>query len=184
VKPVAVLFVNRSSHYWHAPGVECFDVKRNALTFAGGVPVVAHPPCRSWGRLRAFAKPREGERELALWALDVVRREGGVLEHPNGSALWREPGMPGAHGVRDRWGGWTMTVSQAWFGHRAPKLTGLYVVGCAPRDLPPYPLILGQAPGRVSRMGKAERERTPEEFGEWLIAVARATHGASTADRR
>lgn len=66
---VAALFVRRDSIYKALPGVDAFDFDRNALSFAGGMPVVAHPPCRSWGRLRAFVTPAPGERDLAIFAL-------------------------------------------------------------------------------------------------------------------
>lgn len=55
---VAALFVRRDSVYKTMSCVDAFDFDRDALTFAGGMPVVAHPPCRSWGRLRQFAKAR------------------------------------------------------------------------------------------------------------------------------
>jgi len=48
---VAVLCVSALSIYKGLPGVECYDPKRDVRTFAGGMPVVAHPPCRSWSAL-------------------------------------------------------------------------------------------------------------------------------------
>lgn len=47
-RPVAVLCVQRRTQYRDLPGVECYDIDRDVRTFAGGMPVVAHPPCRSW----------------------------------------------------------------------------------------------------------------------------------------
>ncbi|MWL55341.1 hypothetical protein GQL84_23735, partial [Escherichia coli] len=61
------------------PECDVFDIERDARTFAGGMPVVAHPPCRAWGRLRKFAKPRPDEKALALFAVAQVRAFGGVL---------------------------------------------------------------------------------------------------------
>lgn len=52
---VAVLWVKPGSHYRTLSGVECFDRERDARTFGGGMPVVAHPPCAQWGRLRMLA---------------------------------------------------------------------------------------------------------------------------------
>ena len=104
---VAVLFARADSHYKTLPGVEVYDMERDARTYDGPWPVVAHPPCRSWGRLRAFAKPRADERNLARMAVAMVREFGGVLEHPAGSTLWPAQRMP-KPGERDQWGGWTL----------------------------------------------------------------------------
>ena len=87
--------------YWSLLGPEnCWDSERDARTYPGGRPVVAHPPCRAWGRLRHLAKPRHDERELAFHALDVVRSEGGVLEHPRASSFWKR-GCPSLAGRSD-----------------------------------------------------------------------------------
>lgn len=53
---VAVLFARADSIYKGLPGVDVYDADRDARTFPGGCPVVAHPPCRAWavsGRLRS-----------------------------------------------------------------------------------------------------------------------------------
>lgn len=106
---VAVLFARADSVYKTMPGLDVWHAARDALTWPGGAPVIAHPPCRSWGNLAHFAKPRHGERELALWAVDQVRIHGGVLEHPATSRLWREKPLP-RPGEIDEWGGWTLPV--------------------------------------------------------------------------
>lgn len=168
----AALYVRADTVYKQIAGVDCWDIDRDARGFDGPLPVVAHPPCRAWGRLRGMAKPRHDEKALGFHAVDCVRRFGGVLEHPAYSLLWDESGMPKpGYGV-DAFGGWTFPVMQQWFGHRAPKSTWLYVVGCNPKDLPGYGIILGLAAGRVELMGRAERERTPKKFAEWLVDLA------------
>ena len=78
---ITVLFARRDSVY-KTMGADVWDADRNALYWRGGNPVVAHPPCRAWGRLRKFAKPQPGELDLARFAVAQVRRYGGVLEHP------------------------------------------------------------------------------------------------------
>jgi len=179
---VAVLFARADSVYKSLPGVDVYDEVRDARTFSGGCSVVAHPPCRAWGRLRGMGKPSDGERDLALWAVDRVRECGGVLEHPAGSLLWREARLP-PPGQRDAFGGLTVGVPQFWFGHRAMKSTLLYLVGVEPCELPAIPLVLGDAPCVVDGRGrpwvtKREREATPVAFARWLVSVARLT-GAS-----
>lgn len=166
---VAALFTRRDSVY-QTLGADCFDVERDARTFDLSCPVVAHPPCRSWGMLSHFAKPRKDERDLAWWAVHVVRLCGGVLEHPLTSRLWREIGVR-TYGVRDQFGGVLVPCDQAWFGHRARKRTGLYVVGPVPSM---SQVDGGVAVTTVERMGRAERERTPVELARWLVDCARA----------
>lgn len=166
---VAALFVRKTNHY-AALGVDCYDIERDALTWQGGCPGIFHPPCRAWGNFSTWAKPREGERDLAHWAMRKARDNGGVVEHPYGSKLWRESGCIG-HGMRDHFGGVLVPVLQAWWGHRAPKKTLLYIVGPIP-DVPYVENV--QTVTTIERMGRPERERTPAPFCTWLVDVARA----------
>ena len=187
MREVAVLFARADSIYKTLPGCDVWDAERDALKWPGGAPVIAHPPCRAWGGLSHMAKPREGERDLALWAVDRVREAGGVLEHPVRSRLWIEKPLP-EPGCIDMWGGWTLIVPQYWFGHRAQKMTRLYLVGIRPADIPPIPLVLGTPAfvvgtsgrradgirsGRQREIKKTEREHTPLAMAVWLVEVAR-----------
>lgn len=162
------------------PNCDVYDIDRDARKFSGGLPIVAHPPCRAWGRLRTFANPRPGEIELAPWAVDQVRQYGGVLEHPAASTLWAHCNLP-APGCFDSVGGWTLGIHQNEFGHRAEKATLLYIVGIKPKDLPEVPIVLGEAShviqsrkrvGYRPHVSKAEREHTPPALAAWLVQVA------------
>ena len=184
---IAVLFARADSIYKTLTGCDVYDIERDARTWPGGCPVVAHPPCRAWGRLRHFAKPRHDERDLGLWAVDRVRKYGGVLEHPASSTLFNAMGIPKPGEKADKWGGWTLPVSQNWWGHRAEKKTWLYIVGIVPAQMPVLPLVLGEASHTISSSGrradgsrlkarpevtKAEREHTPPELALWLVDLA------------
>lgn len=184
---VAALFVRTDSIYKTLPGVDAWDTERDARKWPGGMPCVAHPPCRGWGRLRHMAKASDSEKALALRALDFVDENGGVLEHPYDSTLWAY--------VRDwRRVGYLYTVDQCWWGHKARKRTTLYIVGVDTRDLPPVPIDLGEPTHIVAgglpkdaesakRKRKAwpcrpsvtprEAEATPPAFAEWLVELAR-----------
>jgi len=186
--PVAVLFVRADSVYKSIEGVDAWDAERNALRWSGGMPIVAHPPCRAWGRLKHMANPRPGERELALWAVCMVRIWGGVLEHPAGSGLWEAAKLPPV-GERDGWGGWTLAAPQSWWGHRAEKKTRFYIIGCQPNEIPSVPIVLGDAPcviangttnhipqgesGWRPEVHRWEREATPPALAVWLVELAR-----------
>ncbi|MCB0595475.1 MAG: hypothetical protein KDD28_15390 [Phaeodactylibacter sp.] len=76
-KQVAVLFARNDSIYKSFDICDVYDIDRDARNFSGGLPIVAHPPCRAWGRLRAFAKPLPGEKDLALFSVDMIRKWGG-----------------------------------------------------------------------------------------------------------
>ena len=174
---VAVLYARADSHYKAYPWADVWDAARDARRWPGGAPVVAHPPCRAWGRLRKFAKPRDDERALALHAVEQVRRWGGVLEHPALSTLWDEAGLPKPGNRIDELGGYTIEVDQCHCGHAARKPTWLYVVGCY--SLPVLP-VAPRAPTHSVRGGldslpglsKRSREMTPEPFARWLLAIA------------
>ncbi|QTR47758.1 hypothetical protein J9253_07520 [Thiothrix litoralis] len=192
---VAVLFARNDSVYKQLPDVDVYDESRDARTYAGVYPVVAHPPCRAWGRLRHMAKPQPHEKALAFFAVEQVRKCGGVLEHPAGSTLWQAAGLP-EPGETDQAGGFTLVVPQQWWGHKAEKMTRLYICGLRPGELPPFSMVMGEAShicgtsGRRSdgtrsdrrkEISKREREATPPAFAEWLVALARKaqSRGAS-----
>ena len=190
---VVVLFVRSDSIYKTLPGVECYDEARDARTWPGGCPVVAHPPCRTWGTLKAWAKAPPHEHGLALWAVEQIRRFGGVLEHPSASGLWREAQLPEPGWLPDEWGGWMLECDQFHWGHLARKRTRLYIVGAKSSDLPPIPHRDGEPSHCVSslagkrmdkdvrkrlptwkpELGPNRRDKTPPAFAEWLVAVAR-----------
>ena len=188
VMTVAVLFARADSTYKALPDVEVFDMERDARTYDGPWPVVAHPPCRAWGRLRAFANPRPDERNLGRLAVALVREFGGVLEHPAGSTLWSAQKLP-RPGERDQYGGWTLAAPQKWWGHKAEKDTWFYVCGCEPSEIPDVPYVMGDAAYVVQsrkrqdyrpHITKAEREHTPPPLAAWLVELAAKckTHNA------
>jgi len=95
---IAVLFARDDSRYKDFNVYDVYDINRDARTFCKKMPVIAHPPCRAWGMLSHMANPREGEKQLAYLALAQVRLNGGILEHPAGSRLWKEAPLPLAGG--------------------------------------------------------------------------------------
>ncbi len=199
---IAALYVEPDGAYSDCPGVDPWDVTRDARTYAGPHPVVAHPPCERWGRFwhgsprrpHQFALGDDGGCFAA--ALEAVRTWGGVLEHPADSHAWRAHGLiapPRAGGwvAADLVGGWTCYVEQGHYGHTARKATWLYAHSV---DLPS--LVWGKSPqrlhaglvekygyayacrkGAVSCIGgkhkKAIRNATPPAFRDLLISMAR-----------
>lgn len=164
---IAALYVRDNSIYKSIPGVDAWTKGRDARNYPGGFPVIAHPPCRAWGKFSWKAKAEPGEKELAILAVQQVRENAGILEHPVGSALFKELELPLPGDPPDQYGGKTVKVSQQDFGHRAIKDTYLYYCGVELLPLPPK--ATGE-PIPVEFMGRPERERTPLLFATWLVS--------------
>lgn len=182
---ISILYTMPGSVYLTLPGVDCWDEVRDARNWPGGNPVVAHPPCRLWSRMRGLSKAPFEEKELARHAVRCVREWGGVLEHPEISTLWADQSLPMPGKGRSL--EYTLCVPQFWWVHCMKKWTWLYCVGVPMVLLPPIPLVLGEAThtmavGRGRRQRKSaapERARsaTPIAFAEWLVAAARQSQG-------
>lgn len=177
---VAILFAARNSPYKSMPECDVWGDERDARNFRGREPVVAHPPCRLFCRLRHFSTAPASERELGLFAARVVRTNGGVLEHPYLSALWDYAGLP-RPGTIDSYGGFTLPVLQFWWGYDCYKPTWLYIVGVSLGNLPTIPYRMGRAPltvscSRAKRAGAeiahSQRSSTVPSFARWLVHVA------------
>lgn len=200
---IAALFVEQGGCYYGLPDVDPWPVDRDARHYPGEMRVVAHPPCARWGRYwggspTTFPRLVKGDDGGCFAAaLAAVRRYGGVLEHPEGSAAWTAFGLvapPRAGGwVAADWidgfGGWTCCVEQGAYGHRARKATWLYANGCG---LPS--LRWGAAEGDFlkledgfhtaeerarkvktgicQRLSHRERAATPLAFRDLLLSIA------------
>ncbi len=180
---ISALYV-RSDSIYYSLGIDCWDIIRDARTWQGGNAIIAHPPCRSWGQLSHFAKPRSDEKQLAIDCINLIRKFGGVLEHPRSSKLWDVMNLPKAGSI-DEFEGYSICIDQNWFGHKAQKSTLLYIKGCPKNQLPAIPLCFDRIDYTVAssikkksglrlkkEITKKEREATPLELAKWLIKVA------------
>lgn len=206
---IAALFVAKGGCYFGLPDVDPWDIGRDARTYAGPQPVVAHPPCERWGRYwggspTTWPRLKLGDdKGTFAAALAAVRRWGGVLEHPEGSHAWRAfnlnlPSRNGGWINADFEGGWTCCVEQGHYGHRARKATWLYAYNVS---LPS--LKWGRAPGdfirldegfhsieerrraiktgACQRLSKNQRAATPLPFRDLLISIASSNSGQDRA---
>ncbi len=141
----------------------------------GGLPVVAHPPCRAWSAKCAHqAKPPAGEKELGPLCVEWLNKCGGVLEHPAYSRLFDFCGIP-KPGEPERRGLWSMSVDQSWFGSPITKRTWLVFSGI-PRSAVELPFCLhdgSQDHRKWQMMSKARRSLTPLNMAVWLVETAR-----------
>jgi len=183
---VAALYVERGGPYFDMPDVDPWDKKRDARLYAGPMPVVAHPPCGPWGRLRHLY--RGTEHDCAPAAIAAVQEWGGVVEHPAQSLLWGVLGLPKPGEFRDVFGGYSVEVCQCDWGHPARKRTWLYIVGAHVPSMPPSREPTHWISGGRGRQGKKakttpvppgikvcsaqQRRRTPPAFARWLVDLA------------
>lgn len=197
LRTVAALYVDPRGPYPKMPGVDCYDESRDARLYDGPHPVVAHPPCGPWSKLRHLCK--EETADCGPLAVDQVRRFGGVLEQPEHSKLWDECELPKpltrvdvadclqevrfSHNRPDEHGGFSLYVEQVAWGHPCVKPTWLYLVRaefdfagfCKPKREPTHCVCTG--PRQLKRLpvaSKPMKRRTPPLFAEWLISLARS----------
>jgi hypothetical protein len=162
---VAALYIDPHGPYPKLLGPEmCWDEARDARTYAGPWPVVAHPPCGPWGNLRGFVTCQDAS--LGPVAIEQVRRFGGVLEQPETSRLFSHCGC-----WNDRIGK-LWYVEQGAFGHVAQKRTVLYTVGVPARAIWERSLRARDSGAKVEDLSKEQRRRTPPAFAEWLVSLA------------
>jgi hypothetical protein len=107
---IAALFVQKNGAYYGLDGVDPWDEERDARTYAGPHPVVAHPDCGPWCQVAHVNQKRYGHRVgdddgQFEKALACVRGFGGVLEHPAQSYAWARFRLPPPRRGRWRSGG-------------------------------------------------------------------------------
>jgi hypothetical protein len=193
---VAALFVSTKGPYWNRPDVDAWDLERDARTYTGPYPVVAHPPCFLWVNLAAVNWKRY-RRQMPAWypggtddgcfasAVESVQAYGGVLEHPASTHAWHKwithrPYGPGWQRATNIANDWHCEVWQSAYGHKARKRTWLYYVGASkPPDLAwsrqPGTHQVGWFDRKKPTLSKSEAIKSPPAFAEVLINLARSS---------
>ena len=200
---IAALYVETNGVYYGLPDVDPWNEERDARGYAGPWPVVAHPPCKRWGRFwhGSTRKPHQfqlgADSGCFASALTAVRNYGGVLEHPADSRAWDFFGLTTPSRARgwtrcDRFGGWTCEVEQGHYGHIARKRTWLYAVGTilpelkwgpSPQRIHPVALekhgyTKARRIGMLAMVGGKDKEHirnaTPPQFRDVLLSIAKS----------
>lgn len=192
---IAALFVETDGCYYGLPGVDPWDITRDARRYPGPHRIVAHPPCQRWGRFSEGSPTSKVHQTGAddgcfESALRSLQRWGGVLEHPAHSKAWEafaiQRPRPGGWILDAYWDMWVCEVEQGHYGHAARKLTWLLTNGPKPPDL-----IWGNSGQRLPEkrlnergyesarrcgilayMSSRQRQRTPLPFRDLLISIA------------
>lgn len=202
---IAALYIEPDGCYAKLSGVDAWCEMRDARSYPGPYPVVAHPPCQRWGRFWHGSTRKPHQFKLGedggcfAAALKAVRKFGGVLEHPCDSHAWRHFGLT----PPKRFKGWqqagdgighTCYVEQGHYGHMSRKPTWLYAVGCPlpelnwtkgeqrlhPTALAKHGYEKARRIGMTAMVGGKDktkiRNATPQEFRDVLIAMARSVN--------
>lgn len=186
MRTVAILCAARKSVYHSLPGLEVYDERRDARTFLGGMPIIAHPPCRRWTvygdnmtrRLKLNPTEVEQEKQLGIWCAEQVKEWGGILEQPANSRLWAAAGLP-FPGSPQSESSFALAVWQSWWGFEARKATWLYFRGIPMQEINlPFRLLKHGQGGRkwfdsIPGHSHGRRSETVLTFAEWLISLAR-----------
>lgn len=195
---VQALFIDPDGPYPGLLGAEnCWDEKRDALTFAGSGPMLVHPPCGRWCAMARLNERRWGAKVgddggCFLFALRQVVALGGVLEHPKASLAFERFAIPAPKKT-----GWTQVAERAWvcevwqsaYGHKCHKATWLLYIG----DRPPFELdwrrdkslATHQVGGgihtgnrQLPRCPSNETHLSPPAFAEALVRLAQRSRDA------
>ena len=127
-RPVTILCAARSTVYRAFPGVAIYTRTADAWTARPTGPVIAHPPCRCWSRMRGLSsltlRARILEMMLAFECLRMVTTHGGVLEQPAFSSFWRHANLPRPGDTSQAPAMWSLAVDQSNWGHRTKNPRG------------------------------------------------------------
>lgn len=197
---IAALYVQTGGCYFGVEGVDPWDEQRDARKYSGPYPIVAHPPCHLWTRFAHVNFKRWGGEHnkpgndggCFASALALLRKYGGVIEHPAFSDAWKAFGLP--RPVQGKWtesgGMWVCEVWQSAYGHKARKRTWLLYRG----NSQPFEMRWerlegthqigfhdqrGKAKNKPTVSGKAA-SATPVEFRDELISLAIMSSGFNT----
>lgn len=175
---VSILYVQKKSNYDSFKELDLWKEERNALLYSGDNVIIAHPPCRGFGRLRSFSNNPGCELFMGFSSIAKVRRFGGIVEHPISSTLWQKMKV-GSLKSPDQYGGYLIKVHLSDFGFKAKKPSGLYIVGLPYKLLPAQPLSLDAITHSVCTSKKSAkkeldvlvRSRTPLALINWMLEV-------------
>jgi hypothetical protein len=198
---INALFVETDGVYFNQENIIPWDIEKNAFDCKNNLKAICHPPCKRWGRYWSggpsvkVKKLMGDDNQSFAFCLWYVRTFGGIIEHPQGSHAWNYYGLKKPkHGQgwieADSYGGYTCSVYQGNYGHKAPKPTWLYINKVNKKELdwsrPENKLKVEESPHSKEeamairndpnykpkkRISEKERMDTPIEFRDLLVSM-------------
>src|SRR5574337_59333 len=174
---IYVLFVSKNSIYKTYRDVDAWDIDRNALLYKGKNPIICHPPCERWSVQNALVLLNHNNNPKYAWgndggtfafALQKVRENKGILEHPHRSLAWKHFNLPIDYQI-DSFGGYTIQIKQKHYGFPLEKKTLLYVVGIERKKLLPYRKKVSFLQISCGSMSSEQRSATVRPLADWLL---------------
>lgn len=156
---ITVLCARPRSVYKQIQGLDVWDEKRNAYNYSGTNPIIAHPPCAQWSRLKGLANENAFYKDLAMFCLERIQLYGGILEQPEGSSFFKYAGIKP-----------TLSIDQFWFGYPIRKRTWLYIHGFKPL---PVPLRFDAIEKMFGQLTKPQRSFTTMQLAMWFVDTIR-----------
>lgn len=163
---ITVLCVEENSVYQILQGFDPYPASRNAYTFTGNNPIIAHPPCAQWSKLKGMAYTNAEEKDLAFFWLEKVQKNTGIFEHPVGSSFFREAGIKP-----------TISIDQSWWGFPARKPTALYFHGIKPIA---FPLSFDMIERKTADLHSSSRSITVPALALWFQSCINFSHLTDT----
>lgn len=158
---IAILCASEKSNYFKLSDkyeLDIYTEKRNCREFKFNCPVITHAPCQQWSRLHKFAKVDPGQKALAWFCYEAVKRCSGIFEHPAGSHFFKSANIKRSE---------IYSVNLSWFGYKSIKRTYLYYNSVS---FASHPLNFNAIEKTIEyHTSKLQRYTTPIAFNEWLI---------------
>lgn len=169
IEKIPVLFTNVISNYNNDNRFEPYNINNDAMNFNDNRPLIAHPPCRLWSKLKGLSTAPQHERGLAYHALYLVYKNGGILEHPYPSDLWNQTGLLTTKLKKNHI---LLKINQGNFGLEIRKPTLLFINGLTHNQLPDYPFMENpKIYQKIENLKKDKRSETPPQLIEFFYSI-------------
>ena len=155
--PISVLCTEEFTSYLNLPYVFPWSKEMDVYNFNNSTPVITHAPCAQWSKMKRFANCNMKEKDLAFFCYEKVMENGGIFEHPAGSAFFKYIGKEKE----------VVSLNQHWFGFPSQKKTYLYFNKCKPGQMS---INFNAVEKTTLQLSHSERSRTTLAFASWLTS--------------
>jgi hypothetical protein len=154
----SILCADEKSNYFKLDYIlDIYTTSRSAFNYKGSNLVICHPPCAQFSRMRKFSKTNKDHLDLAAFCVETVKKNGGILEHPAGSNIFKLYNLN-----RKK----ILSVDQSWWGFPCRKRTYLYFENVFPLITP---ISFNLVTKKVTDLHSSMRSRMPISFCKYLV---------------